>query len=202
MPAETGCSNAWQDRRSESGLLRIRHLRIFKTAADIAAQSVGGLRMKMEEISALRKRLEEVEAQFLQQKVWRENADVNNHELLEENSKLQAKILETEKLAAEAADDFRYVMRHNKFLEGELRKLETLWHTLKRGRNETGSERPSGSTESESDGDIRFLSEVRAIAVSGIRTPIDRANIDASPPAKRSGSSGRHASRVILRKHR
>ncbi|KAL3693279.1 hypothetical protein R1sor_006930 [Riccia sorocarpa] len=163
----------WNHRANstESGLLRIRHLRIFKTAADIATQSVGGLRMKMEEISALRKRLEEVEAQFLQQKVWRENADVNNHELLEENSKLQAKILETEKLAAEAADDFRYVMRHNKFLEGELRKLETLWHTLKRGRNETGSEKPSGSTESESDGDIRFLSEVRAIAVSGIRTP-------------------------------
>ncbi|KAL3686380.1 hypothetical protein R1sor_008954 [Riccia sorocarpa] len=119
-------------------------------AANTAPQLVGGLRMKMEE-SALRKRLEEVEAQFLQQKFWRENADVKVHELLEENSKLRAKLQVLEEVAAEAIDDFQYILRHNKFLDAELRKLKTQMHTRKRGRNKTVSDRPSDSIESKSD---------------------------------------------------
>ncbi|KAL3692485.1 hypothetical protein R1sor_006136 [Riccia sorocarpa] len=142
-------------------------------AVETAPHLVGGLRMKMEE-SALLKRLEEVEAQFLQQKVWRENADVKVHELLEENSKLRAKLLVSEEVAAEAVDDFQYIMRHNKFLDSELRKLKREMHTRKRGRNKTVSDGPSDSIESESDGEIRSLKEFRRIGVSAPRIPIKR----------------------------
>ncbi|KAL3691222.1 hypothetical protein R1sor_004873 [Riccia sorocarpa] len=172
MSADTGCSSAWQDRRSET-----------------APHLVGGLRMKMEE-SALRKWLEEVEAQFLQQKVWRENADVKVHELLEENSKLRAKLQVSEEVAAEAVDDFQYIMRHNKFLDAELRKLKREMHTRKRGRNKTVSDGPSDSIESESDGEIRSLKEIRRIGVSAPRIPIKRSDVDAASPANRSESFG------------
>ncbi|KAL3696705.1 hypothetical protein R1sor_010781 [Riccia sorocarpa] len=196
FPAQTGVSadDANGAARFNPPCRRIRavpvHGRIdVQMAAETAPHLVGGLRMKMEE-SALRKRLEEVEAQFLQQKVWCEKADVKVHELLEENSKLRAKLLVSEEVAAEAVDDFQYIMRHNKFLDSELRKCI-------RGRNKTISDGPSDSIESESDGEIRSLKEFRRIGVSAPRIPIKRSDVDAAPPANRSESSGGGAPRRI-----
>ncbi|KAL3688427.1 hypothetical protein R1sor_014736 [Riccia sorocarpa] len=128
-----------------------------------------------------------------QQRNWRETADFKVHELLEERVKLQARLLEVALKASEAESDFCFMLRHNKFLESELQRAKSHMRKRKRAREDATMEDltmedftrediiSSGSDHSASDGEVRTLSENTTIAAPGIRTPIERGNIDSAP---------------------
>ncbi|KAL3686668.1 hypothetical protein R1sor_009242 [Riccia sorocarpa] len=147
-------------------------------STDIGEQEIEDLRIKSKEVDALRKNVEELERKLAQQRVWRENADVKVHQLVEENAKLQGRLLELRLESSEASADFRFMLRHSKFLESELRRVKSHMRARKRAREDTAIATRediflSSSDHSGSDGEVRTLSAPTTITAPGIRTPIE-----------------------------
>ncbi|KAL3686443.1 hypothetical protein R1sor_009017 [Riccia sorocarpa] len=155
-------------------------------STDIGEQEIEDLRIRSKEVDALRKKVEELERKLAKQRVWRENADVKVHQLVEENAKLQGRLLELRLESSEASADFRFMLRHSKFLESELRRVKSHMRARKRAREDTAIATredifSSSSDHSGSDGEVCTLSAPTTIAAPGIRTPIERGNIDSAP---------------------
>ncbi|KAL3685212.1 hypothetical protein R1sor_003234 [Riccia sorocarpa] len=155
---------------------------------DIGEQAIEDLRIRSKEVDELRKKVEELERKLAQQRVWRENADVKVHQLVEENAKLQGRLMKVRLESSEASADFRFMLRHSKFLESELRRVKSHMRKRKRAREDATMEDftrediiSSSSNHSGSDGEVRTLSAPTTTAAPGIRTPIERGNIDSAP---------------------
>ncbi|KAL3685853.1 hypothetical protein R1sor_003875 [Riccia sorocarpa] len=98
-------------------------------------------------------------------------------------------ILESRKLRTCASDRRKWTRcgrRHSKFLESELRRVKLHMRARKRAREDTAIATredifSSSSDHSGSDDEVRTLSAPMTIAAPGIRTPIERGNIDSAP---------------------
>ncbi|KAL3701813.1 hypothetical protein R1sor_019835 [Riccia sorocarpa] len=175
---------------------------------DIGEQANEDLRIRSKEVDELRKKVEELERKLAQQRVWRENADVKVHQLVEENAKLQGRLMKVRLESSEASADFRFMLRHSKFLESELRRVKSHMRKRKRAKEDATMEDAtmedftrediisSSSNHSGSDGEVRTLSAPTTIAAPGIRTPIERGSIEEAPLAMRSGSPKGPAPRI------
>ncbi|KAL3682741.1 hypothetical protein R1sor_000763 [Riccia sorocarpa] len=152
------------------------------------------------EIPALRGNLENTQNKLLEQPRWRQSSDDRIRELIDENKSLQDRLLAAQKQLDEAASDFRFVMRHNKCLERELRKLKRHLKT-KRARKDRVEETLSDSSDSPSDSDDR-ADETLAVALPEVRTPMEprrsgEADIILADPISSRRDDGRHAPRLI-----
>ncbi|KAL3676262.1 hypothetical protein R1sor_026210 [Riccia sorocarpa] len=70
----------------------------------------------------------------------RQNNDARVQELVLENAKLQERLDATQKQLTEAESDTRFMLRHNKRLESELRKMKKHMQKTKRARKEVSDE--------------------------------------------------------------
>ncbi|KAL3700460.1 hypothetical protein R1sor_018482 [Riccia sorocarpa] len=163
------------------------------------------LRMYRVEIPALRNKLEDTKNKLLEQHRWRQGSDDQIREFIEENKSLRDRLLAAQKQLDETASDFRFVMRHNKCLERQLRKLKThLQRKTKRARKDRVEETLSDSSVSLSDSDDR-ADENLAVVLPGIRTPMEPRTsgeadiILADPPGSHRRDDGRYAPRLIER---
>ncbi|KAL3681154.1 hypothetical protein R1sor_024110 [Riccia sorocarpa] len=117
---------------------------------------------------------------------------------------LQKKLEEMErKFNRERAEvlnhDFRFMMRHSDFLESELVKLKNHLKNRKRVREE------SPSKSSESDGEVRVLTENERVEeetllqkpIQAITSTLEAANADSLLPPRRGRNAGSHAPRLI-----
>ncbi|KAL3700811.1 hypothetical protein R1sor_018833 [Riccia sorocarpa] len=107
---------------------------------DIGEQAKKDLRIRSKEVDELRKKVEELERKLAQQRVWRENADVKVHQLVEENAKLQGRLMKVRLESSEANADFRFMLRHSKFLESELRRVKSHMRKRKRAKEDAAME--------------------------------------------------------------
>ncbi|KAL3690624.1 hypothetical protein R1sor_016933 [Riccia sorocarpa] len=144
---------------------------------DIGEQAIQDLRIRSKEVDELRKKVEELERKLAQQRVWQENADVKVHQLVEENAKLQGWLMKVRLEHSEANADFRFMLRHSKFLESELRRVKSHMRKRKRVREDAMMEDftrediiSSSSNRSGSDGEIDCMYSVPVI----IRTQSQR----------------------------
>ncbi|KAL3683817.1 hypothetical protein R1sor_001839 [Riccia sorocarpa] len=163
------------------------------------------LRMYRVEIPALQNKLEDTKNKLLEQHIWRQGSDDRIRELIVENKSLRDRLLATQKQLDEAASDFSFMMRHNKYLERQLRKLKThlRWKT-KRARKDRVEETLSDSSDSLSDSDDQ-ADENLAVKLPGIRTPMEPHTsgeadiILADPLGSHRRDDGRYAPSLIER---
>ncbi|KAL3680602.1 hypothetical protein R1sor_023558 [Riccia sorocarpa] len=152
------------------------------------------------EVPALRGKLEDTQNKLLEQHRWRQSSDDRIRELIEEIKSLQDRLLAAQKQLDEVASDFRFVMRHNKCLERELRKLKRHLKT-KRARKDRVEETLSDSSDSLSDSDHR-ADETLAVTLPNVRTPMEprrsgETNIILADPISLRRDDGSHAPRLI-----
>ncbi|KAL3694690.1 hypothetical protein R1sor_008341 [Riccia sorocarpa] len=155
------------------------------------------------EIPKLKKMLKESEDMLVQRDNSRQNNDERVQELVLENAKLQERLDATQKQLTEAESDTRFMLRHNKRLESELRKMKKHMQKTKRAKKIREEETRSEGSVSTSDGS-EHSGEDLAVALPSIRTPVeprrsgDADIILAEPASSRSPFSGRYAPRVQL----
>ncbi|KAL3683989.1 hypothetical protein R1sor_002011 [Riccia sorocarpa] len=131
----------------------------------------------------------------------RQSHDERVQELVLENAKLQERLDATQKQLTEAESDTRFMLRHNKRLEGELRKMKKHMLKSKRAKKVRKEETLSEGSVSTSDGDEQSGEDL-TVALPRIRTPVeprtsgDGDTILAIPSSSRSPVSGRNVPRV------
>ncbi|KAL3686599.1 hypothetical protein R1sor_009173 [Riccia sorocarpa] len=166
---------------------------------DAGSQTIDLMRKGAKGLEALQKKLKEMERKFNRERVWREHSDIRVHELQEENASLQALLNISQRQAEVLNHDFRFMMRHNYFLESELVKLKNHMKNRKRVREE------SPSKSGESDGEVRILTENERAGeetllqkpIQVITSSLEAANADSLLPPRRGRNAGSRAPRLI-----
>ncbi|KAL3702084.1 hypothetical protein R1sor_020106 [Riccia sorocarpa] len=160
------------------------------------------LRLYRTEIPKLKKMLKESEDMLVQRDNSRQSHDERVQELVLENAKLQERLDATRKQLTEAESDTRFMLRHNKRLESELRKMKKHMQKTKRAKKVREEETRSEGSVSTSDGSEQSGEDL-AVALPSIRTPVeprtsgDADIILAEPVFSRSPFSGRYAPRDV-----
>ncbi|KAL3700694.1 hypothetical protein R1sor_018716 [Riccia sorocarpa] len=159
------------------------------------------LRLYRTKIPKLKKILKESEDMLVQRDNSRQSHDERVQELVLENAKLQERLDVTQKQLTEAESDTCFMLRYNKRLEGELRKMKKHILKSKRAKKVRKEETLSEGSVSTSDGDEQ-LGEDLTVALPRIRTPVEpRTSGDGDiiltiPSSSRSPVSRRNAPRV------
>ncbi|KAL3687249.1 hypothetical protein R1sor_013558 [Riccia sorocarpa] len=131
----------------------------------------------------------------------RQSHDERVEELVLENAKLQERLDATQKKLTEAESNTSFMLRHNKRLESELRKMKKHMQKTKRAKKVREEETRSEGSVSTSDGSEQSGEDL-AVALPSIRTPVEpRTSGDADiilvePVSSRSPFSGRYAPRI------
>ncbi|KAL3696208.1 hypothetical protein R1sor_010284 [Riccia sorocarpa] len=130
------------------------------------------LRLYRTEIPKLKKMLKESKDMLVQRDNSRQYHDERVQELVLENAELQERLDATQKQLTEAESDTCFMLRHNKRLESELRKMKKHMQKTKRANKVREEETHSEGSVSTSDGSEQSGEDL-AVALPSIRTPVE-----------------------------
>ncbi|KAL3685872.1 hypothetical protein R1sor_003894 [Riccia sorocarpa] len=175
--------------------------------AKTAAAAIDFMGELATDLDTLQKKLEKTERKWfckllktqrkcIQQRALRERSDSRVHELEEEISSLQARFNKLQRRAKQFKNSLRFMVGQNDCLESELKMIREHMKNRKRVRKES----PSKSSESDSDCEVRILTDSERAGVERqlpellrsleVTSSLEPANADLLVPPSRGRDAG------------